>query len=278
MARPTKARAIERIQKALDEIRELEKLQYGSFVFKKWRRDTRVALIYIFGEGSNHAKEFMRISFHAPALPVVVDLEVQQPYIDNLEQASYAEGLTSAFALLSSMLDEVKEQWPDEDRGPTPVVRGNQEVTTDDVFVVHGRDEGAKEMVARFLERLGLQPIILAEQPSQGLTIIEKFERHANVAFAVILLTPDDTGSLRDEGATPNPRPRQNVVFELGFFIGRLGRDRVCALTKGDVEIPSDYSGVLYIPYDDYGGWQARLIGELQAAGFTVDANRAIGQ
>ncbi len=131
--------------------------------------------------------------------------------------------------------------------------------------------------MARFLERLKLEPVILNEEASRGKTIIEKFEHHADVGFAVVLLTPDDEGALRGEDGSPGLRARQNVIFELGFFIGRLGRERVCALTKGgDMEIPSDYAGVVYIPLDDKGAWRIGLVKELQAAGFDADANRAL--
>ena len=118
--------------------------------------------------------------------------------------------------------------------------------------------------------------MILHEQPNQGRTIIEKFEEHAQVGFAVVLLTPDDVGSLKGENNHLKPRARQNVIFEFGFFIGRLGRHRVCALTKGDVEIPSDYDGVVYVPLDDHGAWKMKLVKELKAAEFDVDANLAL--
>ena len=145
------------------------------------------------------------------------------------------------------------------------------------IFLVHGRDEGAKSAVARFLEKLDLQPVILDEQANRGQTIIEKFESHSNVCFAIVLLTPDDEGGLRGGEKSGRHRARQNVIFELGFFIGRLGRQRVCALTKGSaMEIPSDYSGVVYIPLDDGGAWRYHLVKELKSAGFDVDANRAL--
>ncbi|MEE8356570.1 MAG: nucleotide-binding protein, partial [Anaerolineales bacterium] len=99
------------------------------------------------------------------------------------------------------------------------------------IFIVHGRDEEAKDSLARFLEKLGLEVIILHEQPNQGRTIIEKFEDYSDVGFAVVLLTPDDIGG-RANDLELLPRARQNVVFELGFFIGALGRERVCALHK----------------------------------------------
>jgi len=143
------------------------------------------------------------------------------------------------------------------------------------VFIVHGHDEGAREAVARFLERVGLEPIILHEQPSRGRTVIEKFEAHCDVGFAVVLLTADDEGC--EKGGTPRPRARQNVVLELGYFIGRLGRNRVCALKRGDLEIPSDFTGVVYVPFDDSDGWKQALGRELQEAGFQIDWSKAMG-
>jgi len=140
------------------------------------------------------------------------------------------------------------------------------------VFVVHGHDEAAREAVARFIGDLGFQPIILHERANEGRTIIEKVEAHGDVGFAVVLLTLDDEGCAK--GGTPVPRARQNVVLELGYFIGRLGRNRVCALKRGDLEIPSDFGGVVYEPFDASGGWKLALSRELKAAGFEIDWNK----
>ena len=120
--------------------------------------------------------------------------------------------------------------------------------------------------MARFLTKLGLSPIILHEQPNQGRTVIEKFEQNAEVPFAIVLLTPDDVGSLWDDQPNLRLRARQNVIFELGYFTGSLGRGRVCALTKGHLEEPSDYEGVVYIPLDDSGAWKMGLVKELKSA------------
>ncbi|HMD70272.1 MAG TPA: nucleotide-binding protein [Bryobacteraceae bacterium] len=141
---------------------------------------------------------------------------------------------------------------------------------------MHGRDEAAKEAAARFVEKLGLRAVILHEQPSAGRTVIEKFEGVSNVGFAVVLLTLDDSCAT---GPNPEPRSlraRQNVIFELGFFVGKLGRQRVCALYKEGVEIPSDYQGVLYIPMDAHRGWQLPLAKEIKAAGIDIDMNIAL--
>ena len=144
------------------------------------------------------------------------------------------------------------------------------------VFVVHGRDRTMKAEVARFLEKLELEPIILHEQPNKGRTIIEKFEDYSDVAYAVVLLTADDMGKLASNKTDLQPRARQNVIFELGFFIGTLGRGKVCALYEEGVELPSDFKGVLYIPLDKQGGWRLKLARELKATGLELDLNKAV--
>jgi predicted nucleotide-binding protein len=148
--------------------------------------------------------------------------------------------------------------------------------TDNKVFIVHGHDEAAREMVARFIEKMDLEPIILHEQASGGRTIIEKLEHYGNVSYAVVLLTPDDEGRAKQEGESLRDRARQNVILELGYFIGLLSRSHVSALHRGSVEIPTDYLGVLFIPLDDGGGWQLRLARELKAAGYDIDMNKAV--
>ena len=141
------------------------------------------------------------------------------------------------------------------------------------VFVVHGHDHGPRDSVARLLERLGMLAVILEEQPDRGLqTVIEKFEEHANVRYAVIVLTPDDVGGVKDS-AGMKPRARQNVILELGFFIGKLGRDKVSAILVDDVEEPSDIRGGLYISFDRDGAWKMKLARNMRAAGLPVDMN-----
>ncbi len=135
------------------------------------------------------------------------------------------------------------------------------------VFIVHGHDGEALQGVARFIEKIGLDPIILHEQANQGQTIIEKIEHNADVGFAVVLLTPDDV--LTDKNSNRVLRARQNVMLELGYFLGHLGRARVCALKKDGVEIPSDYDGVVWVPLDENDGWQKKLFKELKAAGYS---------
>jgi len=150
-------------------------------------------------------------------------------------------------------------------------------VTGHGVFLVHGHDDRAVHETARFLEKLQQDVTILREQPNEGRTIIEKFEDYADVGFAVILLTPDDRGGpIEGPHDGQCPRARQNVILELGYFIGRLGRNRVCTLYAEGVEIPSDYSGVLYVPFDEEGAWRLALAKEMKAAGLPIDMNLAL--
>lgn len=189
------------------------------------------------------------------------------------------EDVESGIRRLKSILDRL-ELIPETSDARVGKSAASTSVTTDtNVFIVHGSDEGAKDALARFIDKLELRPIILSEQPSAGRTIIEKFEDSAefsDVGFAVVLMTPDDVGARATERQDSNFRARQNVIFELGYFVGKLGRRKVCALRKGDVEIPSDYSGVIYVDMDDSDGWKLSLAKELKTAGLPVDMNKAI--
>ena len=174
--------------------------------------------------------------------------------------------LESIWGYLELIPEEIAETG-----GTQPATRGT---SGNRVFVVHGHDAESKQAVARTIERLGLESVVLQEQPNQGRTIIEKFEDYADVSFAVVLLTEDDQGASINEPHNLQPRARQNVIFELGFFIGKLGRAKVCALHKGNVEILSDFAGVLWVPMDPSGAWRIGLAREMKAAGLNVDLNR----
>lgn len=277
MARPTKVKAIDLLTQAIGEIPDLKNLTRGSTEFAGWRRDTEVSIAFIFGDEGRHLEEFKAISFSPYRLPFMVvgpGVPDTSPK-DRDYRESFGRGLDRAEELLRSMIREIEKTWEDvikEQSGPNLLTDGLNVRTK--VFVVHGRDEGARQIVVRVIEQLGLEAVTLDEKPNQGRTVIEKFEEEATeVGFAVVLLTPDDEGRLKGEENEFNPRARQNVIFELGYFAKSLGRKRVCALRKDNVEIPSDYQGVIYIPMDDGSGWKLDLTKELRAAGYAVDAN-----
>ena len=142
------------------------------------------------------------------------------------------------------------------------------------VFIVHGHDGEAKQAVARFVEKIGLEAIILHEQASSGKTIIEKIEANSNVGFAIVLYTPCDLGRSKEGKDQLEPRARQNVVFEHGYLIGKIGRKNVCALVKGNIEKPNDISGVVYIKMDESEAWKYQVAKEMKACGYDIDLNK----
>ena len=265
--RMDKAEALQRLEKALEDGRDSGFGGTSDPAFVKWCRDTEVAIRYVFGDASRHVDEFTKLHYSPMIYPVGEDYVAE----------TFHDGLGRAKSLLESMIDEVRDYWKDDttadqlDEGGTV-----PEPRTDKVFIVHGRDNAARDAVARFMDQLDIDAVILSEQASGGRTIIEKFEAEAEVGFAIVLLTPDDQGGLQDSDGDPRPRARQNVVFEMGFFVGKLGRKRVCALQADDVEmeIPSDYAGVVYVPFGAGRDWRLRLAAELRSAGFDVDLNK----
>jgi hypothetical protein len=191
-------------------------------------------------------------------------------YKDVFDALASQKGLLEGAALMLEMETGTPSPPTADSSSTLPVVAQQSKK----VFVVHGHDDAAKETVARFIERLGLEAIVLHEQPNASRTIIEKFEQYADVGFAVVLLTPDDVGAAKKDSANLRPRARQNVILELGYFLGKLKRSRVCALYKTGVDIPSDFNGVLWVELDDNGAWRMRLAQELSNARvpFNVDA------
>lgn len=146
------------------------------------------------------------------------------------------------------------------------------------VFIVYGHDGAAREQLELVLRRLKLEPVVLQNLPASGDTIIEKLEANMDVTFACILLTPDDEGHVRDKPEKKQYRARQNVVLELGMFLVKLGRKRVAILYKGDIELPSDISGLLYIPFENrVDEVKERLAADLQEAGFQINIKDLLG-
>ena len=196
---------------------------------------------------------------------------------DSQEARKYvAEGKVESIQMLQSAIQWLRDEISDADEIQPMAVQGTNTLPLcQKIFIVHGHDEGVRQTVARFIERIGFEAIILSEQANQGRTIIEKIEAHSNVDFAVVLLTPDDVGGKTHESL--RHRARQNVLLELGYFIAKLGRGRVCTLAKGDLEIPTDFAGVVWEQLDDAGAWRAAFARELNAAGYPIDWNKVMG-
>lgn len=178
----------------------------------------------------------------------------------------FIQGKQEMIALVKTVLKDIEI-----DLNNKATTKGGSDLNK--IFIVHGQEETAKAKTARFIEKLGLEAIILHEQVSSGKTIIEKIEEHTNVGFGIILYTPCDIGGKKVENPKLQSRARQNVVFEHGFLIGKIGRSNVCALVKGNVEIPNDISGVVYITMDEGDAWRYEVARELKKAGYNIDMN-----
>lgn len=183
---------------------------------------------------------------------------------------------SSNIVLLEQAIEGLQERLSENRTSLVPSPHSVPErVKTRKVFIVHGHAGEPREAVAGFLRKIDFTPIILHEQSNQGRTIVEKFEAHADVDFAVVLLTPDDVGG--SKGGQQQPRARQNVILELGYFIGKLSRKNVCAIKLGDLEIPSDIIGVVWTTFDPHGAWKTALAKELKDAGHDIDWNKVMG-
>jgi hypothetical protein len=168
-----------------------------------------------------------------------------------------------------------KREQPREELLP-PVMFSQPQSSGGDILLVHGRDEATKESILEFLEKLGLHPLVLHEQPDGGKSMMEKFGESSDIHFAIILLTPDDIATPRNKPKERQTRVSQNVIFEFGYFLSKLGRGKVCALYKEGVEIPSAYPGAVAIPMDSRGGWRLLVAKEIKQAGMEIDLNKAM--
>jgi predicted nucleotide-binding protein len=258
---------IELIQSLIDELNKLPNLDEGKL--DALQRRAEMIIRIIFGESSKYLKDLGKINFY----PLIA------PADGEYRNESWNSGKKQLLNLFNTMLEELKLKL----ELSSPSTKENETeqpafANSTRIFVVHGHDKEMKEAVARTLKTLELEPVILHEQPNQGRTIIEKFIDYSDVSFAVVLLSPDDMAYPKDSTPEEKLRARQNVVFELGFFIGKLGRERVFVLYRKveNFEMPSDYSGVLYIPYDDSKRWEIELVKELKACGYNVDANKLV--
>lgn len=255
------------LRKLIEKANALEQMpNLQSSAIDPWKSTARDYLIRSFGSES-------------PNVDAVLHADGDGGMWTEMSNHEYTKYLRSELHNKIKMLESCIEQLETEiqlgqEAESTTLITVPTSPASNRIFVVHGQNLGIKESVARFLEKLDLEPVILHEKPNIGRTIIEKFSDYSDVHFAVVLLTADDEGKLIGSPDMPTPRARQNVILELGYFLGKLGRTRVCALHERNVEIPSDYQGVLFVPLDTNEKWKFDIVTELKAAGFSVDANR----
>ena len=229
-------------------------------------RTAKLRIRKIFGDSSTYLTDLKSISFH-PGI-----------YFTGMDKSIYDESWSKGQSKMLNLFKTIEE---DLRLNINNEIKKDRTKLSNKIFIVHGHDEEMKQAVARTVEKIGLVPIILHEQPNKGRTIIEKFEDYSDVNFAIVLLSPDDIAYPKSKSPEDKRfRARQNVIFELGFFVGKLERKHVFILFREEenFEIPSDYLNICYTPYDNKGKWQYDLIKELKSCNYNVDANKLIGK
>ena len=246
----------ERLKQITDEIPAMisANITSSDASFYAWKTKAEKFLIKKYGKDSFEHTEFKNTRF---SLSLYVAGTPRSEFVFACQK-----GLRKTEAVFQTYLEEMAE-------AELPVSNTAQPINYSKVFIVHGHDGELKQSVARIVEQQGISAVILTEQANQGKTIIEKFENYSDVGGAICLFTADDFGRNKKDG-TDCARARQNVVFETGYFIGKLGRNHIVILADSGIEMPSDLSGV--VPTNT-GSWQFDLLKEMKAMGYAIDLN-----
>lgn len=237
------------------------------------RQRTHMLIDKVFGTNSKYHSSVKTISFR----PGMVVSTIGGPVNSGPYDRAWKSGQETYLNLVNTMIEDINLSI--EMSNVESKEEHNEDFNSDKIFIVHGHNEEMKQSIARVIEKLDLKPIILHEQANKGRTIIQKFIDHSDVGFAIVLMSADDIGySKKEDVKDARQRARQNVILELGFFLGKLGVERVIAIFEQaeDFEIPSDYDGVIFIPYDKEGRWKFDIIKELKSLDYNVDANKIL--
>ena len=271
---------LEIIYKEIDRLIEMNATT-ATQEFQDWKLKAARFLSHYFGTQSIEMEQFRKTQFHP-----IFDYDDESKCIECCKKGleatkrvfeTYLDDISTDMLdkAEKSMQQKLKEmrQWQHEDMLLANISQRTSMARTKEykkVFIVHGHDNALKQEVARMVEKQGLEAIILSEQANRGKTIIEKFEEHSDVGAAICLFTGDDYGKAKDTNSE-NLRARQNVVFEAGYFMGKLGRENVILIANPDIEIPSDLKGVVYT---NEKSWQIDVLKELKAIGYAVVFNK----
>ncbi|MCB2189859.1 MAG: nucleotide-binding protein [Deltaproteobacteria bacterium] len=199
----------------------------------------------------------------------IIKYAIENPGATTAENYLFSAYIMRSVAPPPNPFEESKESWGSDGSTVEPEIdvedRNYNARNPNRVFIVHGQNEVARDAVVSLLGEVGLEGIVLHEQPNMGRHLLTKFIEEAElVTFAIVLMTDDDVGGLHDGAMAP--RARQNVILELGYFLSHLGQHRVCALKTPGLETPSDFDGIVYISMDDKENWKTELLRELRAA------------
>lgn len=258
---------IQLLRKLIEKAKEILKQDYIEYsVEEAWETIAESYVEKAFGKNSPNIEKVVNVG------PGSYSMNASEEWWEGERRASFGRRVS----ILESLIEVLETEATLASTGAISSSESSHDLGTK-IFIVHGHDDGVLNGVARYIEKLGLDAVVLHEKQNKGRTIIEKFEDECRgVGFAIILMTGDDRGGRKaDTFEQQSMRARQNVILELGFFIGKLGRQRVLVLYEDGVEIPSDYNGVLFIKHDSAGSWKVNTAKEIKAASIDVDMNKA---
>ena len=247
--------AVEKLQKLIKEFEELVNERQGTYDenFKDWLLKLELFLTKQFGIDNIYWLKLKELFQYISYFWLGEDKKIKLVLEQCLEDLQEKEKQTTKREVVSvSLKNELKFSYQK-------------------VFIVHGHDGELKHRVARLIEKQGIEAVILDEQVNGGDTIIEKFEKNSDVGGAICLFTADDMGKKKGETSEGKYRPRQNVVFEAGYFMGKLGRKHVVIIADREVELPSDMSGIVYT---DIQNWKVDVLKGLKKMGYSIDMNK----
>ena len=256
----------EKLKKLIEETDELirKDITHSDPEFNAWKSKIKRFISKVYGSKSEEMKSFDSTMFIS-SVPLIGGTSAQSNHNYN---AKYCRnGLETTKAILKTYLDDFDDEIPTETH-----VENQKQADLSKIFIVHGHDGELKLSVKSIIEKQEITPIILSEQANKGRTVIEKFEDNSDVGGAICLFTADDLGKAKDS-KEDKPRARQNVVFEAGYFMGKLGRNHVVILSDSGVELPSDLAGVVYT---NTRNWQVDLLKELKEMGYKIDLNKLL--
>lgn len=253
----------EKLKKLINDTDKLIKkgIQKSDMEFTAWDMDLRLFIGRVYGTDSIVMRQLLDVPFE----PSFTRSDIPDRIRDKYKLEACQKGLETSKLLLEKLLDDLDDEAPTETH-----IDNLKQADLSKIFIVHGHDGELKLSVKSIIEKQDIIPIILSEQANKGRTIIEKFEENSDVGCAICLFTADDIGKAKDSN-DDKFRARQNVVFEAGYFMGKLGRDHIVILSYSDVEIPSDLAGVVYT---NTRNWEVDLLKELRAMGYQIDLNK----
>lgn len=251
----------EKFKGIYDEIEVLieQKVRRTTPQFQAWHSKTERFLIKKYGEKSYEVKNFKSFRFSLSS------------YFSGTPESAFIKACQDDLQTVKAIFEQYLEDMQEESGDMSDKVYTYADYSK--IFIVHGHDGELKEAVARMIEKQGIQAIILSEQANRGATVIEKIESNSDVKGAICLFTADDLGKERNEN-TDNFRARQNVVFEAGYFVGKLGRENTIFVAEDNIELPSDLQGIVYTNLNE---WRFKILQELKVIGYCIDYNKIDG-